>query len=384
MAARRGPVRVGGRATAAAVGKVVAVAVTVLSLAASGGATAPPRAGAGDCALAPGALTLDDLPAGSSVLDCAAVGRLVTHAGAGVTVPDPGMKVSVDALTVDGSLHGFTLAVAADGTVSYDLTDTTPHTTAASHGHVPGSAPRSVRAPDSAASDGHVPGSAPEHAPVSGSAPERAPASGSAPGRARAACVDGAYATAGHKEYDTYEWFLGDGTLPADLAAGDARRAFEDAIGTITASRNDCGFDDTVTAKARFLSRTGNEADIDRDARCMARDGMSVWDAGDLSGGVVATTCSWSRAVSGGPDELREADVRFNTHDHAFTDRPTDTCSHTYDLRSVATHEAGHVFGLAHVGQGHESQTMFTNSFACSTAARTLGRGDVLGLRALY
>ncbi|MFC9289500.1 matrixin family metalloprotease, partial [Streptomyces sp. NPDC057052] len=294
------------------------------------------------------------------VLDCAAVGRLVTHAGAGVTVPEPGMAVSVDALTQDGSAHGFTLAVAADGTVSYDLADTGTH------------APAPGRA------------TVPDHAPAAAGASDHAHAAGGAPGRARAACADGAYATADHKEYGTYEWFLGDGALPADLAPGDARRAFEGAIGTITAGRNDCGFGDAVTAEARFVSRTGNEADIDRDAHCTARDGMSVWDAGDLSGGVVATTCSWSRAVSGGPDELREADVRFNTGDHAFTDRPTDTCSHTYDVRGVATHEAGHVFGLAHVGRGHESQTMFTNSFACSTAARTLGRGDVLGLRALY
>ncbi|MEV6613333.1 matrixin family metalloprotease [Streptomyces sp. NPDC051051] len=317
-------------------------AATAVSLAVLNGGAPVPRAGA--CALTSGALTPGDLPAGSSVLDCAAVGRLVTHAGAGVTVPEPGTTVSVDALTVDGSLHGFTLAVAADGTVSYDLADTGTHATAPDHAH----------------------------------------AAAGTPGRARAACADGAHATADHKVYDTYEWFLGDGALPGNLSPGDARRAFEGAIGTITAGRNDCGFGDAVTAEARFLSRTGNEADIDRDAHCTARDGMSVWDAGDLGGGVVATTCSWSRAVSGGPDELREADVRFNIADHAFTDRPTDTCSHTYDVRSVATHEAGHVFGLAHVGQGHESQTMFTNSFACSTAARTLGRGDVLGLRTLY
>ncbi|MDX3527366.1 matrixin family metalloprotease [Streptomyces sp. ID05-39B] len=346
-------------------GKAVVAAATVVSLAALGGGAAPARAGGGGCVLAPGALTVDDLPAGSSVLDCAAVGRLVTHAGAGVTVPDPGMKVSVDALTEDGSLHGFTLAVATDGTVSYDdLTRTDTDT---------GTGTKTGTDTETVTGTGFT--SAHDHA--------RASVVG-APGRARAACADDAYATAGHKEYDTYEWFLGDGTLPGNLAPDDARRAFEAAIGTITASRNDCGFGDTVTAKARFLSRTGNEADIDRDARCMARDGVSVWDAGDLRGGVVATTCSWSRTVSGGPDALREADVRFNTGDHTFTDHLGEACSNTYDLRSVATHEAGHVFGLAHVGESHESQTMYTNSFVCSAAARTLGRGDVLGLRALY
>lgn len=371
MAGRRGPVSM-GRA-------IVAIALAA-TLSAAVGADAPTLAGGAEkrgCGLAPGTLTVADLPAGTSVLECAAVGRLVTHGGAGVTVPEPGTKVGVDALTVDGSRHGFTLAVAEDGTISYDL----PHDTGtAGHGQAHGHAP---------AQHGQAPAPAERgrphaHAPAErGHGHAQAPAAGP-PAAARAACADSSYAVADHKEYGTYDWWLGDDALPGGISRAEAHRAFGDAIHTIITNRNDCGYGDGVGARAAYHSVTHHEADIDREARCLARDGFSVWDAGALTSAVVATTCTWSRPVAGGPDWLKEADVRFNTGAYTFTNNPTGTCTNAYDIRSVATHEAGHVFGLAHVGSGHEAQTMYTNSFACSTTARTLGKGDVLGLRALY
>ncbi|MFF1546268.1 matrixin family metalloprotease [Streptomyces sp. NPDC058291] len=324
MAGRRGPGSFGRAITAFAL-------TASLSAVCVGEAPRTPP-----CALARGELTVADLPAGSSVRDCLAVGRVVTHDGAGLAVPEPGTTVSVDALTADGSAHGFTLAVAADGTVSYAYEA--------------------------------------EHA----AARPRRRADAPAP------CADVAYSTAGRKEYGTYEWFLGDGPLPAHLSRGEARRAIAAGLAAITAVRNDCGYEDTVDARVRYLSTTAKEAGIDHEARCVRRDGLSVWDAGDIGPEAVATTCSWSRPASHGPDELLEADVRFNTHDYAFTDDPSGACTDAYDLRSVATHEAGHVFGLGHSGAGHENLTMYASSFACSTAARTLGKGDVLGLRSLY
>jgi hypothetical protein len=95
-------------------------------------------------------------------------------------------------------------------------------------------------------------------------------------------------------------------------------------------------------------------------------------------------TCSWTWPAPGVKNDLREADVRFNTRDHDFTNKPTSRCSNKYDIRSVGTHEAGHVFGLGHVGSGHENLTMYTNSFTCIPKARTLGKGDVLALRSIY
>lgn len=180
MAGRRGPGLVGRAVTAL----LLAASLSVVCV---GEVPRPPG-----CALARGELTVDDLPAGSSVLDCLAVGRVVTHEGAGVAVPEPGTTVSVDALTVDGSAHGFTLTVAADGSVSYVYEEA-----------------------HEAAHEG--PDGATRAAPRAAAAASRARADAPAP------CADGAYSTAGRKEYDTYEWFIGDGPPPGRLSHAEGR-----------------------------------------------------------------------------------------------------------------------------------------------------------------
>jgi hypothetical protein len=60
-------------------------------------------------------------------------------------------------------------------------------------------------------------------------------------------------------------------------------------------------------------------------------------------------------------------------------------CSNRFSVESTATHEFGHVFGLAHVAEStHGNLTMSPSMGPCSAAPETLGKGDVLGLRALY
>jgi hypothetical protein len=88
--------------------------------------------------------------------------------------------------------------------------------------------------------------------------------------------------------------------------------------------------------------------------------------------------------VAGIKNGLREADVRFNTRDQDFTNKPTSKCSNKYDTRSVGTHEVGHVFGLGHVGSGHEASPCTPTRSPCNTKARTLGKGGVLALRSIY
>ena len=74
-----------------------------------------------------------------------------------------------------------------------------------------------------------------------------------------------------------------------------------------------------------------------------------------------------------------EADIRFSDQVRWSTGGK----SGAYDYRAVATHEFGHFIGLSDL---HDSPnlTMYYATHAGSTDPRTLGRGDVLGLRALY
>ena len=76
---------------------------------------------------------------------------------------------------------------------------------------------------------------------------------------------------------------------------------------------------------------------------------------------------------------LHRTDTRFSDK-YKWT---TTGAKGAYDYRAVATHEFGHAIGL---GDLHFSPnlTMYYAGQVGATAASTLGRGDVLGLRTLY
>lgn len=292
------------------------------------------------CSLPEGALDVTDLPAGRSVLDCAAVGREVSIGSTGLTIPEPGIGVSVDGLTVSGKPQHFQLEVSAEGLIAYP----------ARFGA------RNVARPE-----------------ISIMSPDPAP------------CTDAAYSIYDYSERDVYAWHIGDGGMPGALSRSATQKAFLDAINNITESYSDCRLADQVSAGQKYSGTTPFEGDFASGSlKCTKRDKVSTWDAGDLNGNVVAGACVWY-AVTGGAPDVVEADVRYNTADFNFTNDPNSgPCKNRYDIRAVGTHEAGHIFGIGHVSDGHSNLTMYTNAFMCNTKARTLGFGDVLGLRMKY
>lgn len=360
------------------IGRAITAFALAGSLSAVAGSANVAVAGPDVCELSEGELTIGELPAGSSVILCDAVGRVVTYDGTGLTVPEPNTAVSVDALAADGTSHGFTLEVTSSGVVSYDLTSASVDTSTAGS-DVPDVLSNPVETTgdlsqesDSTDADASDASAEAEIADVDAAA---------APG----ACSDGTYATKDQKEYGTYNWYIGDGGLPGGLSKNDALWSFYEALDNITESSNNCGYSDQVGAhKANFLAYTTREGDINSSNTCTGFDGLSTWDAGNLGNGTVAATCSRTWPTPGVKNDLREADVRFNTHDFDFTNKPAANCSNKYDIRSVGTHEAGHIFGLKDIYGAHNNLTMFGNSIECSTRARTLGKGDVLGLRSIY
>lgn len=281
-------------------------------------------------------LTVDQLPTGVRSKGCDLTGRVVVNGTVGVAVPARGETVRVDAVRADGGeTPGLSVSVAQDGAISYRT-----------------------------------------HSAETGE---------SASAGALSACSDTTRPPTMHEEIHAYTWYVGDGGMPGALTQAQAQAAFADAINNITGTYNDCGIADTVDAKSSYGGTSTYEADINASSQCTPRDKQNTWDAGDLAAGHLAVTCSWT--VDGTTSSLRElieADVRYNTTDHDFTNSPSSSCTNLYDIRGVGTHEAGHVFGLDHVSAAHPDLTMSPSINRCDTSDRTLGRGDYLTLEAIY
>ena len=206
---------------------------------------------------------------------------------------------------------------------------------------------------------GHSPGSAAASLAASASSPNP--------------CSDRAYNLNGGRWRSTYQWSFRAGSTPAGLNRSAAEAAIRKGFGNIVGARNDCGRADRVSARASYLGRTT------RKASCSVPDGRNVVGFRSLPSDTAARACWWTSG-----NRIVEADVQVNS-----TLRWATTlagCSRQLMLEAVLTHEAGHVFGLGHVGEGkHGRLTMSTYiDGECQNGESTLGLGDMRGLEALY
>lgn len=195
-----------------------------------------------------------------------------------------------------------------------------------------------------------------------------------------APCNDGARSFTGFHWETPLEWWFNASTSPLNVAAVES--ALVEGTKGITRSRNSCGLDDQVSATQVYKGRTSTATQIRNDGTCKAAgDGKNVVGFSDLPRGVLAVACTYATAEG----VAVESDIRFNKVDHAWTTSPSSSCTKRFDIQAVMTHERGHTFGLGHVGEAdHGALTMSTKIGPCDTSPRTLGKGDVLGLRDLY
>ena len=77
-----------------------------------------------DCGISSGTLTPEEVPEGTSVVECDLVGRVVVNDGDGLTVPEPGMAAGIESLDEDGVVRDFQVEVSADGAISFLPEDT--------------------------------------------------------------------------------------------------------------------------------------------------------------------------------------------------------------------------------------------------------------------
>ncbi len=196
------------------------------------------------------------------------------------------------------------------------------------------------------------------------------------------ACSDAKYSLLPTMWKSTWQWRFQARSTPGELRRATAERHLKSAVASITHERNDCGRSDRVSATASYRGRTRTRPGIDNG--CRKYDGKSVVGFGDLPAGMLGLTCTTYQVASQGVGRSVESDVLFNKDDFSWT-TTLKGCHYRAMLRSIATHEFGHVFGLGHVSESHHGNlTMSTQISPCDDSAFTLGRGDMLGLERRY
>lgn len=194
------------------------------------------------------------------------------------------------------------------------------------------------------------------------------------------ACGDRRFNLTGFAWIVPYKWRINNQSIPSRYNKRNVRRAIRRGASNITTSHNNCGMSDRVSARHSYRGTTSRRANFTSGGSCFYGDGRNVVDFGYSSGLFLAAACTF-RAIGVGV----ESDVRFNSRYSFFASQAVPrNCRGRFDIEGIATHEFGHTFGLSHVTEPPSGLTMGGAKSLCSRKARTLGRGDVRGLRALY
>jgi hypothetical protein len=202
------------------------------------------------------------------------------------------------------------------------------------------------------------------------------------------ACVQSAYMLHGVRQEDRFTWVLETSSIPPYLPRDATVHAIVAATDTVAQGHTPCPGRELLGAgppPAVFGGGTSRGADVTPEGRCVPdrnSDGISTVSFGRLPAGSVAVSCTYTHA-----GDIWQADVLLSDEAGLFTTSPADPdCTDAYDLQAVVTHERGHSFGLGDVPESPTTDELTMSTFAgrCDAAARTLARGDVLGLKSQY
>lgn len=190
------------------------------------------------------------------------------------------------------------------------------------------------------------------------------------------ACRDSRYAFSGDTWQNPVNWRFHGRTTPKRFTHKAVRRHLQAAAANVARARDDCGLKGRPAVYQIYRGAAKKPPNIDADGRCLKNDPVSSIGFGTLGEGRLAVTCVWS---TGGRSYT--ADVRIAPRGDLVLGIRAG-CRRKYDLQSFMTHEFGTIFGLANV----ESRTLTMGAYVlpCTDRLRSLGRGDELGIKALY
>jgi hypothetical protein len=258
--------------------------------------------------------------------------------GVSVVVPPPGMRVSIEVVYDDGQMELVDVATDDDGRVGL---------------HYPDEEWGLVSPP-----------------PVAAVCPNE--------------CVDDRMNLKGWHWVGALSWRYRDAGRPVALSKASSINALFDGAAGPPAARDLCGLADNVSATQSYLGETMVAPNINLGGgiiTCGVPDVNNVVGWADLPNNILGVTCTWSfnSGVAASTDMLYDNVYGWYTGNTA----PLG-CFNQFSLRGVATHEFGHAFGLGHSAGDSCNLTMYPSTWPCSDGQRNLGRGDVLGLEAVY
>ena len=189
---------------------------------------------------------------------------------------------------------------------------------------------------------------------------------------AKSACDDKTHAASpGSWPGNGYAWRWNAETFGENSSTLTAlKKAHEQWDKTVT----DCsGLKDTTRFTTTYEGTTTNKAGVN--------DGVNTVDKADLSDGACGSTAIACTSVWWIDNSYTETDTRFAT-DVKWSNNNKGAAG-TYDYQGIAAHEFGHSIGLSDLDDSGKLTMHFQGTLGY-TGQRTLGRGDILGARALY
>jgi len=175
-------------------------------------------------------------------------------------------------------------------------------------------------------------------------------------------------------------WRFRASSVPASLNSGDVLVVIKKSFKNIVNARNDCGMADNVSATHSYLGTTSRKPGVSAAGTCTGTDGQNVIGFAPLDGYYAGYTCIWWDASA----HIIEMDMRLDPAQPWVLSLAE--CSGELMMEALLTHEIGHAYGLGHVGEnrhGRLTMSLYIDGL-CENQEATLGKGDVLGLNALY